>query len=336
MLYKFLVLGKHRLNPITINLIHHKIKHYENKSLKNNFTTQPIADYALNTVAKSTVSRGKLNNVSLANSSTPLNRAFFVRNVRTPKENALGVFLPMVGRNRQPLEVGCLPVKAVFHPVTFYRQTVESLAVVFEKLSKGLSAMLYKFLLLGKHRLNPITINFIHHNTKMNENNSQPNLFTKSGDFFSIFTATANSVAEPENSNDKTLAYSNTPLNACFFMRSTNTPRRKTEIRLFNQSMVACYGKGIALCCVPMFAVSQPVTRYRPSLRTFAVTSKIINIGVTAMLYLFKAVSRSDLRNTKKHFSLFPRYTVRINADSIKQATAQVAPYFVILEVKNA
>ncbi|WP_261764794.1 ash family protein [Avibacterium paragallinarum] len=194
MLYKFLLLGKHRLNPITINLIHHKIKHYENKSLKNNFTTQPIADYALNTVAKSTVSRGKLNNVSLANSSTPLNRAFFVRNVRTPKENALGVFLPMVGRNRQPLEVGCLPVKAVFHPVTFYRQTVESLAV----------------------------------------------------------------------------------------------------------------------------------------------TSKYLFTGVTAMLYLFKAVSRSDLRNTKKHFSLFPRYTVRINADSIKQATAQVAPFFVILEVKNA
>ncbi|MEE6041730.1 ash family protein [Avibacterium paragallinarum] len=194
MLYKFLLLGKHRLNPITINLIHHKIKHYENKSLKNNFTTQPIADYALKTVAKSTVSRGKLNNVSLANSSTPLNRAFFVRNVRTPKENALGVFLSMVGRNRQPLEVGCLPVKAVFHPVTFYRQTVESLAV------------------------------------------TSKNLFT----------------------------------------------------------------------------------------------------GVTAMLYLFKAVSRSDLRNTKKHFSLFPRYTVRINADSIEQATAQVAPFFVILEVKNA
>ncbi|MGY6773444.1 hypothetical protein [Gallibacterium sp. ZY190522] len=54
------------------------------------------------------------------------------------------------------------------------------------------------------------------------------------------------------------------------------------------------------------------------------------------MLYLFKAVSRSDLRNTKKHFSAFPRYTVRINADSIKQATAQVAPFFVILEVNNA
>ncbi|WP_226537704.1 ash family protein [Avibacterium paragallinarum] len=284
-------------------------------------------------LAKSKISREKLN-IQKAN-STPT-RAFFVRNVRTPKENRLAVVHSMMACSGQSLRLADLPCVPVSHPTTRYRQTVRSSAIAFNQLTQGLSAMLYKFLLPGKHRLNPITINFIHHNTKMNENNSQPNLFTKSGDFFSIFTATANSVAEPENSNDKTLAYSNTPLNACFFMRSTNTPRRKTEIRLFNQSMVACYGKGIALCCVPMFAVSQPVTRYRPSLRTFAVTSKIINIGVTAMLYLFKAVSRSDLRNTKKHFSLFPRYTVRINADSIEQATAQVAPFFVILEVKNA
>ncbi|MFZ7224630.1 ash family protein, partial [Avibacterium avium] len=209
-----------------MNLIHHKIKHYENKSLKNNFTTQPLADYALNTVAKSTVSRGKLNNVSLANSSTPLNRAFFVRNVRTPKENALGVFLSMVGRNRQPLEVGCLPVKAVFHPVTFYRQTVESLAVTSKNLFTGVTAMLYKFLLPGKHRLNPITINFIHHNTKMNENNSQPTPFTIPTNLSYFNTALSNS-AEPRNSNNISVAYSNTPINACFFMRSTNTPKER-------------------------------------------------------------------------------------------------------------
>ncbi|MEE6028415.1 ash family protein [Avibacterium paragallinarum] len=238
----------------------------------------------------------------------------------------------MVERNRHAFSVASVPFELVSHPVTFYRQTVRSLAVVFEKLSKGLSAMLYKFLLLGKHRLNPITINFIHHNTKMNENNSQLTPFTKCGDFFSIFTATANSVAEPGNSNNISVADKCTPLNACFFMRSTNTPQERPE-RL---SMVTCYGKGFALCCVPLIAVFQPVTRYRQSLETFAVTSQHLFSGVTAMLYLFKAVSRSDLRNTKKHFSLFPRYTVRINADSIEQATAQVAPFFVILEVKNA
>ncbi|MFZ7224741.1 hypothetical protein ACLSZG_11215, partial [Avibacterium avium] len=98
--------------------------------------------------------------------------------------------------------------------------------------------------------------------------------------------------------------------------------------------MVACYGKGFALCCVPLIAVFEPVTRYRPKASKLqAVTSKNLFSGVTAMLYLFKAVSRSDLRNTRKLISSFPRYTVRINADSIEQATAQVAPFFVILEV---
>ncbi|KAA6209775.1 ash family protein [Avibacterium paragallinarum] len=237
----------------------------------------------------------------------------------------------MMACSGQSLRLADLPCVPVSHPTTRYRQTVRSSAIAFNQLTQGLSAMLYKFLLPGKHRLNPITINFIHHNTKMNENNSQLTPFTKCGDFFSIFTATANSVAEPGNSNNISVADKCTPLNACFFMRSTNTPQERPE-RL---SMVTCYGKGFALCCVPLIAVFQPVTRYRQSLETFAVTSQHLFSGVTAMLYLFKAVSRSDLRNTKKHFSLFPRYTVRINADSIKQATAQVAPYFVILEVNN-
>lgn len=80
-------------------------------------------------------SRGKLNYLPEANDSTPLNRAFFVRNIRTPKEYADFVFnlnpiiLSMVERNEQSL-TGCLPKLAVFHLVTLYRPTVESLAVV--------------------------------------------------------------------------------------------------------------------------------------------------------------------------------------------------------------
>ena len=79
-------------------------------------------------------SRGKLN-LYLANDSTPLDRAFFVRDIRTPKEYADFVFnlnpiiLSMVERN-EPSLTGCLPDMAVFHLVTFYRPTVESLAVV--------------------------------------------------------------------------------------------------------------------------------------------------------------------------------------------------------------
>ena len=80
-------------------------------------------------------SRGKLNYLHQANDSTPLNRAFFVRDIRTPKEYADFVFnlnpiiLSMVERNEQSL-TGCPPDVAVFHLVTFYRPTVESLAVV--------------------------------------------------------------------------------------------------------------------------------------------------------------------------------------------------------------
>lgn len=176
-------------------------------------------------------------------------------------------------------------------------------------------------------------MNFVHQNFKVNEN-----FYSATKANLSYFNTALSNSAEPGNSNDKHMADKCTPLNACFFMRSTNTPKESvmqicTTVFL---SMVACYGKGFALCCVPYVAVFQPVTRYRQSLETFAVTSKNFTYGVTAMLYLFKAVSRSDLRNTRKLISSFPRYTVRITADSIKQATAQVAPFFVILEAREA
>ena len=95
-------------------------------------------------------SRGKLNYLSQANDSTPQNRAFFVRNIRTPKEYADFVLhlnliiLSMVERN-EPSMTGCLPVMAVFHLVTFYRPTVESLAVVPENLLLELTQM-YQFI----------------------------------------------------------------------------------------------------------------------------------------------------------------------------------------------
>ena len=95
-------------------------------------------------------SRGKLNYLTLANDSTPLDRAFFVRNIRTPKEYAdfvlhlNPIILSMVERNKPSL-TGCLPVMAVFHLVTFYRPTVESLAVDSENLSQE-STQMYQFI----------------------------------------------------------------------------------------------------------------------------------------------------------------------------------------------
>ena len=101
-------------------------------------------------------SRGKLNYLPEANDSTPLNRAFFVRNIHTPKEYADFVFnlnpiiLSMVERNGQPLVVGCFPCMAVFHPVMLYRPTVESLAVVLINQPKDTAEMIYKFLCVNR------------------------------------------------------------------------------------------------------------------------------------------------------------------------------------------
>ena len=95
-------------------------------------------------------SRGKLNYLQLANDSTPLDRAFFVRNIRTPKEYAdfvlhiNPIILSMVERN-EPSMTGCLPIVAVFHLVTFYRPTVESLAVDSENLQLE-STQMYQFI----------------------------------------------------------------------------------------------------------------------------------------------------------------------------------------------
>lgn len=99
-------------------------------------------------VAKSAAERGNSNNLLTADNSTPLYRAFFVRGLRTPKrsQSKLGsALLSMVGRNGQRLIVGCFPLVAVFHPVTFYRQAWK-LAVDVQKLLTEFSAMIYQFL----------------------------------------------------------------------------------------------------------------------------------------------------------------------------------------------
>ena len=120
------------------------------KEIHNNHFTKcgQICDY-VHVLAKSKTSREKLNHLTLANDSTPFNRAFFVRNIRTPKEFADFVLSnlkihSMVERDRQSL-TGCLPMLAVSHPVTFYRPTVRSLAVDSENLTLE-STQMYQFI----------------------------------------------------------------------------------------------------------------------------------------------------------------------------------------------
>lgn len=164
-------------------------------------------------------------------------------------------------------------------------------------------------------------------------------------------TVVAKSTTERQNSNNLLMANNSAP--CAFFIRGLHTPKESavkfdsiSSTYEINQSkfglikflsMVACNGKGFALCCVPLVAVSDPVTRYRPKASELqAVTSSKLLMELSAMVYLFKAVNRSDLRNTAKHYSAFPKYTVRINADTLAQARAKIAPFFVVLGVVYA
>ena len=139
---------------INMKLIH---KHYSND--ENFYNLNPLQSAVKFGIIspqsqKTIASREKLN-LYKANDSTPLDRAFFVRNIRTPKEYAdfvlhiNPIILSMVERNG-PSMTGCLPCMAVSHPVTFYRPTVRSLAVVPENLYKDTAEMIYKFLCVNR------------------------------------------------------------------------------------------------------------------------------------------------------------------------------------------
>lgn len=152
-------------NAVACNLFTRKNKPF----LQNGLTDKTRLNYINPALAKSRASRDKLN-LSMANSSTPvLTRAFFVRSVYAPIQNNLSFdrLFPMVARNGQPLAVGCFPLIAVCHPVTCYRPTVTSLAVVLENLSMDTAEMIYKFLCVNRtHPHFNLCIQTIHANTE--------------------------------------------------------------------------------------------------------------------------------------------------------------------------
>lgn len=116
-------------------------------------TSQNHSPYAIHAFAKSEAERQNSNRYT-ANNSTPLTRAFFIRCTRTPKENALSVLLSMVACSGKGFALCCVPCIAVSDPVARYRPiTVRSEAIAPINFYTELSAMIYKFLLLGKNRL---------------------------------------------------------------------------------------------------------------------------------------------------------------------------------------
>lgn len=133
------------------------------KSLAPSFTLH----YSEKALANCEVRSSKAVLLLQANSA-PI-RAFFVRSVYAPIQNNLSFdrLFSMVARNGQPLAVGCFPVKAVCHPVTCYRPTVTSLAVVPKNYLQDTAEMIYKFLCVNRtHPHFNLCIQTIHANTE--------------------------------------------------------------------------------------------------------------------------------------------------------------------------
>lgn len=113
---------------------------------------------------------------------------------------------------------------------------------------------------------------------------------------------------EPRNSNNLHKANNSTPifLIRAFFVCCSSTPKKRYNIAVF--SMVACSGKGLALCCVPCVAVFEPVASYRPiSLETEAIVLFNLSQGLSAMIYKFLLLGKN-------------RLTIRIRANSEAEA----------------
>ncbi|MDP8161950.1 host cell division inhibitor Icd-like protein [Pasteurella skyensis] len=141
-----------------------------------------------------------------------------------------------------------------------------------------------------------------------------------------IISVVAKSTTEPENSNIPT-ANSSTPFNRAFFVRSIRTPKENNYLNLviIFLSMVACNGKGFALCYIPLVVVSQPVTRYRPNLRNKAVTLNNLPTELLAMIYLLLCVNR-----TKPTFNT---EVVRIQAPNEDEARFKLTADYQLLAI---
>ncbi|MDO4626583.1 MAG: host cell division inhibitor Icd-like protein [Pasteurellaceae bacterium] len=141
--------------------------------------------------------------------------------------------------------------------------------------------------------------------------------------------AAAKSVAERDNSINLPKANNHTR-QACFFIHSIRTS--KERFKKACSSMVACSGKGSPFADLPLVSVCHPVTRYRQSVTTFAVTLEKLTKGVTAMfIYIFAAIRRSDYCDTTRRLNQLPKITLHVKAENENQARALLSrDYFLI------
>ncbi|MDG6265667.1 ash family protein [Glaesserella parasuis] len=126
-------------------------------------------------------------------------------------------------------------------------------------------------------------ITLFHLKINLNENIS---LYKMLSEIYSVHVV-AKSTTEPQNSNDLYLANS-TP-QACFFIRSTRTPKEKTFPKNGERSflsMVGRIGQSLRLAVFPMVTVFHPDTFYRQAWK-LAVDVKNLPLEFSQMFYTF-------------------------------------------------
>lgn len=143
---------------------------------------------------------------------------------------------------------------------------------------------------------------------------TKKSLTSKKHSLYSMPTV-AKSTAGRENPVLLHMANDNTP-QACFFIRSTSTPKENALGVLL--SMVACSGKGFCLGCFPYVAVFSPRYTLSPyTVRSVSDSSPNSHMELSEMIYLFLATDRYQNNHTE---------IVRIEAENSLQARLSLSP----------
>lgn len=310
------------------------------KILMDLLTKSARSPYPNSAFAKSKAECGNSNTL-LANSSTPLTRAFFVRSSRTPKERLKMACSAMVACSGQGFALDCFPIVAVFHPVTRYRPTLwKMLAIAPKNQLLELSAMINPTQIIGKKRLNSFLFNNnqgvclpLFPNGKQStpisakiSENQDLRLTTLNRSPYSN-SAFAKSKASREKLNQSYKANTSTPSNRAFFVRSIRTPQKSDLYRLF--SMVERNRHAYAWLLSLYEQFSHPVTLYRPNREKFSGSSSKFIQGLhkmNAFAYSFLCAIRTPETDT------YQETIVRIIADSEVNARLQLsADYRLVL-----
>ncbi|MDO4431399.1 MAG: host cell division inhibitor Icd-like protein [Lonepinella koalarum] len=129
-----------------------KINTNINKVENISFLKSENSIYSTHAVAKSTAEPANSNNQTLANSSTPLTRAFFVRSTRTPKERHKKACSSMVACSGKGSPFAVFQSSQFCSPLHVTAQPLQSLAVAPQNLTLELSAMMYQFIFAAIRR----------------------------------------------------------------------------------------------------------------------------------------------------------------------------------------